>query len=119
MKTLLLICFLAVAQLSWSQTFELTDGQSMCMLGKGKGQDATINPYQDLDYSFAIIENIGTKDFNIRIKRGTFSNQKAITRQILIQPSETFKIKLLEGSELYFDALTLDPSMAKIYYSKD
>lgn len=119
MKTLLLVCFLAVAQCGLSQTFELTDGQSMCMLGKGKGQDATINPYQDLDYSFAIIENIGAEDFNIRVKRSAFSDQRAIVRQTLIQPNETFKIKLLKGSELYFDALTLDPSKARIYYSKD
>ena len=32
----------------------------MCMIGKGEGQDATINPYSDKEFSYALIENIGT-----------------------------------------------------------
>ena len=35
----------------------------MCMIGKGQGQDATINPYADEDYSYALIENIGSVEF--------------------------------------------------------
>ena len=42
-KLLLLLLFIPLVSLG--QTFELTNGQSMCMIGKGEGQDATINPY--------------------------------------------------------------------------
>lgn len=44
-KSLLVLLFLPL--MSFGQSFELTDGQSMCMIGKGEGQDATINPYAD------------------------------------------------------------------------
>jgi hypothetical protein len=43
MKKLLLV-LLFIPLVSFGQSFELTNGQSMCMIGKGKGQDATINP---------------------------------------------------------------------------
>ena len=39
------------------------------MIGKGKGQDATINPYANEDYSFAIVENVGFIDFSIRVQK--------------------------------------------------
>ena len=53
---------------NWTN-FEITNGQSMCMIGKGKGQDATINPYADEDYSYALIENIGSVEFQIRVEK--------------------------------------------------
>ena len=37
----LLILLLSSPLVSFGQTFELFDGQSMCMIGKGQGQDAT------------------------------------------------------------------------------
>jgi nitrite reductase/ring-hydroxylating ferredoxin subunit len=38
MKKIILISFLLIVAYSHGQTFEITDGQSMCMIGKGKGQ---------------------------------------------------------------------------------
>ena len=46
----LLILLLLSPLVSFGQTFELSDGQSMCMIGKGQGQDATNNPYLEEDY---------------------------------------------------------------------
>ena len=46
MKKLIEI-LLIIPIFSIGQTFEITKGQSMCMIGKGNGQDATINPYAD------------------------------------------------------------------------
>ena len=66
MKKQLLLSALLIFAFGFAQTFEITDGQSMCMIGKGKGQDATINPYADKEYSYALIENIGLVEFKIR-----------------------------------------------------
>ena len=113
MKKLLLL-FLFIPLISLGQSFELTNGQSMCMIGKGKGQDATINPYVDEDYSYALIENIGSVEFQIRIE----SEEKGI-KQFLIKPSGLVVIKLYRDNILYFDALTLEKAAAKIKYTID
>ena len=68
---------------SLGQTFELTNGQNMCMFGKGKGQDATINPYADKEYSYALIENIGLVEFKVRVE----SNENEI-REFIVKPSD-------------------------------
>jgi len=60
----------------------------MCMLGKGPGQDATINPYAEEDFSYALVENIGTVEFQIRIE--SVENE---LRQFLIKPSALIVIK--------------------------
>ena len=67
----LIVILLIIPIVSIGQTFEITNGQSMCMIGKGKGQDATINPYADEDYSYALIENIGLAEFQIRVESTT------------------------------------------------
>ena len=59
-KLILLLLFIPIV--SFGQTFELTNGQSMCMIDKGEGQDATINPYSDKEFSYALIENIGRSE---------------------------------------------------------
>ena len=56
---LVLVLFF-ISFVSYGQSFEIVNGQSMCMLGKGPGQDATINPYAEEDFSYALVENIGT-----------------------------------------------------------
>ena len=99
---------------SFGQTFELTNGQSMIMIGKGKGQDGTINPYANEDYSFAIVENVGFIDFSIRVQE-----KGKIIKEILIKPEETKKVKLAKGSELYLDSTTRNKSIARVSYSKE
>lgn len=97
---------------SHGQTFEITNGQSMCMIGKGKGQDATINPYADKDYSYALIENIGSVDFGIRIEL-----TEEDLKQFLVKSNDRVIIKLYRNSILYIDALTSETAEARIYYT--
>jgi len=111
MKKLLLV-LLFVPLVSFAQTFKLTNGQSMCMIGKGKGQDATINPYSDKEFSYALIENIGTVEFNIRVE----SIEKEI-REVIIKPSDKVVVKIYRADILYLDSLTLDKAEAKIMYT--
>ena len=111
-KLILLLLFIPL--ISLGQSFELTNGQSMCMFGKGEGQDATINPYADEDYSYALIENIGSVEFQIRIE-----STKKDLKQFPIKPSGLVVIKLYSDNVLYFDALTLEKAEAKIKYTID
>jgi hypothetical protein len=111
MKKLLLV-LLFVPIVSFGQTFKLTNGQSMCMIGKGEGQDATINPYSNKEFSYALIENIGTVEFNIRVE----SIEKEI-REVIIKPSDKVVVKIYRADILYLDSLTLDKAEAKIMYT--
>jgi hypothetical protein len=113
MKKLLLI-ILFIPLVSFGQTFELTNGQSMCMIGKGEGQDATINPYADKEFSYALIENTGTAEFNIRVE----SDEKD-KREFIIKPNDKVVVKLYRAEILYFDSLKLDKAEAKIMYTID
>jgi hypothetical protein len=109
-KLLLLLLFIPLV--SFGQTFELKNGQSMCMIGKGEGQDATINPYSEKEFSYALIENIGTVEFNIRVE----SIDKEI-REFIIKPYDKVVVKLYRAEILYLDSLTLDIAEAKIMYT--
>ena len=111
-KPILLLLLLPL--LSLAQTFELTQGQSMCMLGKGQGQDATINPYADEEFSYALVENMGAVEFQIRIE----STKKKL-RQFPVRPSGLVVIKLHKEDILYFDALTTEKAKASIKYTLD
>lgn len=113
MKQLILLFFL-IPLISLGQSFELTNGQSMCMTGKGQGQDATINPYANQDYSYALIENIGAVEFQIRIE----SSEEDL-RQFLIKANDVVVVKLNRDNVLYFDALTLEKAVARIKYTID
>ena len=108
----LIILLLFIPLLSFSQTFELTNGQSMCMIGKGMGQDATINPYANEEFSYALIENIGTFKFNIRVE----SIEKE-RREFIIKPKDIVVVKLYRNNILYFDSLTVEKAEAKIKYT--
>ena len=110
MKKLILLLFIPLV--SFSQTFELTNGQSMCMIGKGMGQDATINPYANEEFSYALIENIGTVKFNIRVE----SIEKE-RREFIIKPKDIVVVKLYRNNILYFDSLTVEKAEAKIKYT--
>ena len=82
------------------------------MIGKGEGKDATINPYSDKEFSYALIENIGTVKFNIRVE----SIDKEI-REFIIKPYDKVVVKLYRAEILYLDSLTLDKAEAKIMYT--
>jgi len=109
-KFILVLLFIPV--MTFGQFFELIDGQSMCMIGKG--QDATINPYADEDYSYALIENIGSVEFQIRME----SSKKDVKR-FLIESDNVAVVKLYKNDVLYFDALTSEKVEAKIKYTID
>ena len=110
----LVIVFLFIPLMSFGQSFELTNGQSMCMIGKGPGQDATVNPFADEDYSYALVENVGSVDFQIRIE----SSIKDV-KQFSIKPSGLVVIKLYRDEILYFDALTTEKAEATVKYTLD
>ena len=109
-KLLFLLLFIPIV--SFSQTFELTNGQSMCMIGKGVGQDATINPYANEEFSYALIENIGTFKFNIRVE--SVDEER---REFIIKPKDIVVVKLYRNNILYFDSLTIEKAEAKIKYT--
>ena len=108
----LLFLLLFIPIVSFSQTFELTNGQSMCMIGKGVGQDATINPYANEEFSYALIENIGTFKFNIRVE--SIDEER---REFIITPKDIVVVKLYRDNILYFDSLTIEKAEAKINYT--
>ena len=110
MKKLLFLLFIPFV--SFSQTFELTNGQSMGMIGKGMGQDATINPYANEEFSYALIENIGTVKFNIRAE--SIDEER---REVIIKPKDIVVVKLYRNNILYFDSLTAEKAEAKIKYT--
>ena len=82
------------------------------MIGKGMGQDATINPYANEEFSYALIENIGTVKFNIRVE----SIEKE-RREFIIKPKDIVVVKLYRNNILYFDSLTVEKAEAKIKYT--
>ena len=112
MKKLLLLSALLIFAFGFAQTFEITDGQSMCMIGKGKGQDATINPYADKEYSYALIENIGLVEFKVRVESA--ANK---IREFIVKPSDKVVVQIYRAEILYLDSLTLDKAEAKIMYT--
>lgn len=101
MKKLLLIgCFGLLACYSGvAQTVIELDNQSMCIAGKGPGQDGAINPYLDSEHSYGIVENIGKNEFSVRIQTG-----EKILKQIPVKVNETKTIKLMKGEVMYFDS---------------
>lgn len=114
MKKLLIIAslLLAFSQTNAQTEFVLDPSQSMLMTGKGAGQDATINPYSGQD-CFAIIENIGTVQFSIRVE-----NQGKIVEEIPIEKGEIKKVKLLKGYELYLDPNATSMARARVKYEQ-
>ena len=71
----------------YGQTFfEITPGQSMLMFGKGKGQDATINPFEGED-CLAVIKNMGDTAFSVRIQQ-----KGKILKTVLVKPTKSIKL---------------------------
>lgn len=102
MKTIFpafLVLFLSLQACSVNHTvLELTPQQSMCIAGKGPGQDAAINPYLDRK-SKAIVENVGASTFSVRIQA-----KGSILEITDVLPDERRIFNLEEGHEIYFDS---------------
>jgi len=91
-----------------------SDGGTVSPVTKqyNEGETATINSYSDKEFSYALIENIGTVEFNIRVE----SIDKEI-REFIIKPYDKVVVKLYRAEILYLDSLTLDKAEAKIMYT--
>jgi len=98
---------------SSAQTFFELDGQqSMLMTGKGPGQDATINPFEGED-CYVLVQNLGAELFSVRIQY-----KGEVVELTKVHPSQTKKIKLLMGQELYLDPEPRKNTRASIAYQK-
>ena len=113
-KLIIIICavFFTQYDLFAQAEFELNPSQSMSITGKGPGQDAMKNPY-DGQNCFAIVENIGKREFSIR----TQQNGKII-ENIPVKNGETKKVKLIAGYELYLDTNSNGKAKAKVAFEK-
>lgn len=115
MRILLLILpliFLTHLETKAQTEFLIEPSQSMIMTGKGIGQDATLNPYFGED-CFAIVENIGSRQFSIRVQEGG-----KIIEEIPILKGELKKVKLLKTYELYLDPNPQGIAKARVDYEK-
>lgn len=105
---LLLIC-ISISSCVTSQTvLELTPSQSMCITGKGPGQDAAINRYS-AGNSLGIVKNVGENRLRARIQEAG-----KIISLTDIEPGQTQKLELRPGLELYLD--TEKGSRAKVSF---
>ena len=86
--------------------FELKPSQSMCITGKGPGQDAANNPFEGED-CLVLVKNIGTLRFAVRTQQKGQNNLKTQN----VDPDTTKTILLPKGHELYLD--TNNQGMAK------
>jgi hypothetical protein len=84
----------------------------MSITGKGPGQDAMKNPY-DGQNCFAIVENIGKREFSIRTQK-----DGKIIETITIKKAEIKKVALLKGYELYLDTNSKGKAKAKVEFEK-
>ena len=92
MKKSIIILFALVVStynLSAQDIIELDGRQSMCIAGKGPGQDGAINPYLGED-SIAIVENMGTTEFSVRIE----TKGEDLVKIIPMAAKETKEIQL-------------------------
>lgn len=108
--TIICLCLLSVTSHAQSTTLELEASQSMCISGKGPGQDGAINPHIEVT-STAVVKNTGDNRFNVRIQKDGI-----VLRMIAVRGNSTKNIRLEPGEEMYFDA-TL-PTTAKVKFKE-
>ncbi|MCW5518824.1 hypothetical protein J1N09_03175 [Aureitalea sp. L0-47] len=97
LSILLFVLLLSNYNATAQDIIELDGTQSMCIAGKGPGQDGAINPYLGSN-SVAIVENVGKNEFSIRVQ-----TKEELVKTIAIGPRETKEVSLLKGQVLYFD----------------
>ena len=90
--------------------FELSPQQSMCMIGKGVGQDATYNPYGDTK-SISVVKNLASAPFTVRIQKAG-----KIIQESEIPTKEKQEFVLEKGYELYLDSE--EQAKAKVTFKK-
>ena len=113
MKDLLKIFVLLIffSGQAYSQAIlELDARQSMCITGKGPGQDGAINPYI-AEKSIAIVKNMDKNTFEARIQK-----KGEIIEIVKILPGKSKEIILELGYVLYFD--TDDKAKAEISFKR-
>ncbi|MBX2845672.1 MAG: hypothetical protein KTR13_05595 [Saprospiraceae bacterium] len=101
MKQILLL-FAAMCLFSCAQNSVTINSEnivSMCVTGKGPGQDAAINPYAG-EASVAIVKNIGDTPFQIRHT----NNNQEIIELLPIGPGEKINVQLGATDHMYFDS---------------
>lgn len=101
MKQIVCTFLMITTSLCFSQTkteFTFKPDQSMCITGKGAGQDGAINPYYGSD-SIAIVKNIGETAFSVRVK-----DEKGKSTSTQINAGDTQKFTLLKGAILFVDS---------------
>lgn len=80
-------------------SIELSENQSMCITGKGPGQDGAINPYANDKRSFAVVENTGDSALDIRISR-----DEGKVEIITVEAKKTVQVELKKNHVLYLDS---------------
>lgn len=95
-----LILFLLAGQscATSSTVFELDGQQSMCLTGKGAGQDAATNPYAE-GRSIAIVKNLSANPIEVRIQYAG-----NIIEIIEVTKNSQQEVTLDKGYELYLDS---------------
>ena len=81
-----------------SAVIVLESNQSMCITGKGQGQDGAINPYTNGN-SIAKVENLGENTFSVRVQE-----DYEVLQTITLKAGEKQSIPLAPGKEIYFDS---------------
>ena len=100
MKKLILLALIGtLVQSCYAQEniLVLEPTQSMCITGKGAGQDAAINPFSDRD-CYALVQNLGENNLTARVQQNG-----QIIQMIKVLPDENRRVMLKQGHELYFD----------------
>lgn len=101
MKNLLLLFSLSPLLFACSPkstVIVLESNQSMCITGKGQGQDGAINPYTNRN-SIAEVENLGENTFSVRVQE-----DYEVLETITLEAGEKQSIPLSPGKEIYFDS---------------
>lgn len=101
MKNILFLLAMITASIGFAQTkteFTFKPDQSMCITGKGAGQDGAINPYYGSD-SVAVVKNIGETAFSVRIK-----DEKGKITSTQLNAGDTKNFTLLKGAVLFVDS---------------
>lgn len=94
----ILFLILLLPAFSIGQTvFELDPQQSMCITGKGPGQDGAINPYRD-QKSIAVVKNLEKTEFSVRIQY-----KGDIVKEVTVEGKKKQEFVLEKGYILFLD----------------
>jgi len=115
MKNLICLLFFMIGVVATNSaqenatSIELSENQSMCITGKGPGQDGAINPYANDKKSFAVVENTGDSALDVRISR-----DEGKVEIITVEANKTIQVELKKNHVLYLDST--EKGVAKISF---